>query len=582
MLMAGGLLYVGAFFVFALSDPLFLAPQLDAAENLQLARDLSDRGLADGPLYRAMLYPLLLSLLVPAAGTPFLAIFIGLLLHLVNGLLVGLIVRKGFQLQWQALVAAVLYWIYPPLLFASMQLLDGTLATSLFLSGLACVIATRQSAQSCLLGGLLLGLAVLTRPHFLPAALAAPVVLAFAFPAARIRVASALAPIVGCLLLQGATNFLHAGEFRLLPWQGAYNLWAANKPGANGLYFRQAVDVSSRGDISNPTHAESVILYAQAHPDQEAPYSVDDMNSYWRGQFLQHLSDAPTELAGLLLFKAYAVLHSFEQYNNLSFNFHQQRIGLLRFNPLNWGLLLIAAALGGCALARRKPALAAALLLIALAYSVALLLYFASGRFRLPLVPLLLIAAAGLPLYLKEFSHSKRNYKVATLAAASALACAAFIPLGSIRSNATWIQDRLLMANANADLQRDADAARWARDVLAEQPERSEALRIYAVSYFNLQLTADPALGDFGDWNAQQELVRQTPPTDPAQDTIVGFFWWNWGRTDAATELWQAVARHQQTPLLRAVLYLSDPENPPRDEVEQSIVRLMRSEVSLQ
>jgi hypothetical protein len=264
------------------------------------------------------------------------------------------------------------------------------------------------------------------------------------------------------------------------------------------------------------------------------------MNAYWRGQLLDHLTSNPIEVGKLWLFKAYAVLNSTEQYNNLTFSFHKERLPLLRYNPLNWGILLILGTLGLLQLWRTDPRKAVAWLLIMLAYASMLILFYASARFRLPLVPLMAVLAGGSVYWFDGLLKDHRRLG-ATILAVALVGGVTFSSFAGIRNKDTYIQDRLLMANANADLGRDEDAARWAREVLEENPARREAQRTYAISYFNLAITGQDPATAFGNWEEQREWVRPSPPTDPIQDAVLGVFMWKWGEREQARELWQKI-----------------------------------------
>jgi hypothetical protein len=136
-------------------------------------------------------------------------------------------------------------------------------------------------------------------------------------------------------------------------------------------------------------------------------------------------------------------------------------------------------------------------------------------------------------------SKTRLGGAIAIAVVAGALA---YSSAGTIRDTSTHVQDHLLLANANADLGRDTEAARQANIVLWDHPERREAQRIYTVSYFNLQLLGDPGAKLFGDWEAQRKWVIQDPPTDSIQDVILGTYAWQWGEPEKAVAIWRANA----------------------------------------
>jgi hypothetical protein len=539
-------LYILAFSVSYSLDSLALAPQLDARENLDLADAFDEGTLASDPFYRAVLYPYLLSLLHPAEMRPTLGLLLGLCSHFLNGFLVFKLTLRVWKNRNPAVLATVLYLLNPASLFFALQILDITLGTSLFLGGLLLGCSTSRKSIHYLGAGLLLGLAVAMRPHFLPVVLVVPVIV-FLFLGNRSWRASLIwISVAGILLSMGAINFYRSGDFKMLPWQGAYNLWAANKPGANGLYFKQSIDVSGRDNNANPTKVESISLYGQAHPDQQPPYSIDKMSTYWREQVFAHVLEHPLQVVQLWLFKGYAVLNSFEQYNNLTFSFHKDRLPLLKYNPLNWGILLILGTIGLFQLFRTRPRTAMGILLIMLAYASTLILFYASARFRLPLVPLMAVLTGGSLGWVRGIRGNPSRI-ISTIATIALTGTVAYSSINGIRDRATYIQDELLLANANADIGKDGEAAEWAKSVLQKSPDRREAQRIYAVSYFNMRLLQMDVTDAFGTWEDQKGLVTQRPPRDPVQDVILGVYFWKWGQFDEASRIWRdAVAQKRE------------------------------------
>ncbi|MEX0329947.1 MAG: hypothetical protein AB3N64_00860 [Puniceicoccaceae bacterium] len=538
IILLGLVVYTLAFTFSYVADPMALSPQLDAKENLTLASQFDAGSSAPEPFYRAVLYPYILSLIATEGARPLIALLIGLGCHLGNAFMVYWLAGWIWQRASAKAAAAALYLLNPASLFFSLQVLDMTMGTSLFLGGLILAINGRERLLPALVSGLVLGLCVLVRPHFLPVTLLVPAVMML-LSGWKVRLpALGWLTLAVVLLSQGVVNYTRSGEFRILPWQGGYNLYAANRPGANGLYYKQSVDVSGQTYL-NPARAESEQLYQQA-TGATPPFDIDDVNSYWRQQTITTVLDDPARWLQLMFFKGYAILNSAEQYNNLTFSYHKARFPLLRFNPMNWGILVILGTLGCFLLIRRDRLRAGALVLLILGYSAALLLYYASARFRLPLVPLMAILSSGVFAYPKDLRASwKVTATTAILAGISGFL--AYSSFGSIRSTETYVQDKLLMANANAELGDDVEAARYAHNVLWDYPERREALRIYTVSYFNLRLTESPGAQLFGDWDLQKQWVIQFPPTDPVQDVILGVYFWQWGELEKATLIWKSI-----------------------------------------
>lgn len=564
-LSAAAVVYVVFFGLTFLADPLGQAPVLDARENLAWAQLIREGGLPEDPLYRALLYPLVLSWF-PAASLPAAASVFGLMLHLCSAVLVGLIARRLWRYDTAAWLAGLLYAVYPVALYFAGQVLDITLATTLFLGGVYLLLNRRgatcdaragsvpgprrasllRQAQSLrqvtplrgyavpLVGGILGGLAVLARPNFLPAVLCFPVVLLFAKSRPWKASLSVACGIALMLALQGLVNLRLSGEFRLLPWQGAYNLYAANREGANGKYYTQRLAFDDVPAGANTTRMESEIYYRYATKD-EAPMTVDAMNAFWRKKLVESIAEDPARWLGLMARKSFYVFNNWEQYNNLTYAYHKARWPLLAWNPLGWGVLLLVAC-AGLVVGYRESSRTAfyGLALLGLAHAAGLLLFFVSARFRLPLAPLLCVAAGGCAFWPQHaFSPRQKGYLLAGLAG---LALLSFGNWFHAKDRATYIQDELLLAVASSQAGEDAQALDLARAVLAREPDRAEAQRLEVTSLFNLWLVD----GESFYWLELGESLQATESEGAAVAFIRGVYHWRELQPDEALATWQS------------------------------------------
>jgi 4-amino-4-deoxy-L-arabinose transferase-like glycosyltransferase len=155
---------------------------------------------------------------------------------------------KTAQGDHAALLAAGLFGFNPVAVYFAGEVMDVTIALALALGGMYAALLAREAVSGRAAMGwgsaaaVGWGLASAARPNYLPLMVAGPIFLSLTVHAGRRRVglACAAAGLV-VVLAAGCVQWAHCGQFRVLPWQGAYNLWAANKPGANGKYFAQEV-----------------------------------------------------------------------------------------------------------------------------------------------------------------------------------------------------------------------------------------------------------------------------------------------------------------------------------------------------
>jgi len=507
---AAALAYAFGHLGWYLGTPLGRVPVLDERENIDLARAIGSGTLAHEPFYRALGYPAVLASLrwLGVEGNALFpaALVLGAILHAINAALAAKIAGRWFGPS-AGLIAGLLCAFDPVLVHYATQALDATLGLTFFLAGLNFLAAAaagslgaasaheKNPAPAFTGASLAWALATLVRPNYLAVWVLAPLFAAFwvwrlkrgadshtEAPAGGAAAALAGA-CAGAILFAGAAfiQWRVSGEAGFLPSQGAYNLWAANRPGANGRYYSQQMSLPPELAGRNPARIESMILY-----QKETGRSPDDfaaMNAYWRARFFREAASHPVRWLRLLGSKAYSAVNDWEQYNNKTFSFHKARSPWLRWNPLSWGLILVPAVAGAARLAgepasrQARAALAVALAAAAMC-TASLLLFFTSARFRLPLAPLCAVLAAGAlasPFFWRTWSQPAR---LGLGAAAAFTAFAAFSRFGGVQDKATYVQDHVLLARAAYSVQDDALALSEARAALALRPGHPDAMLI--------------------------------------------------------------------------------------------------------
>jgi len=481
-----------------LATPLGRVPVLDERENIDLANAIAGGSLPLEPFYRSPGYALVLADLrwlgVSAAGLFPAALLLGVLLHAAGAALVACIARRWFGGP-AAAVAGLLFALDPVLVHYATQALDSTLSLTLFLVGLnflAAALAKPDRRLSWAAAGVSWAAAALVRPNYLLAWCLVPL---FALLQRRpwgARAGIIAASLYGILLFGAASAWQWnvSGVPGFLPWQGAYNLWASNRPGANGRYYTQHVSLPPELARANPARAESVILYTRE--TQGGPGDIPSMNAHWRARFLGEVSSHPLRWAALMARKAYALLNNWEQYNNKTFAFHKALSPWLRWNPICWGLLLMLGVAGAARLASESPGPAATLAAVTAACAASIVLFFVSARFRLPLAAICAVLAGGAlgsPFFWRGWTAGRR----AALGGAVALAgVVAFSDFGGVQDRATYVQDHALLARAAYTVGDDATALAEAREALKLQPWHPDAKAIAAAAEADLAKKGTP------------------------------------------------------------------------------------------
>ena len=194
-------------------------------------------------------------------------------------------------------------------------------------------------------------------------------------------------------------NAAQSGEFILTTANLGINLDIGNRAGANGLYNPPSPFTTERmfdgtGRIFLTRVTGHYVTLAEA-------------NRYWLRQALRHIGDHPGEFALNLLHKTWYFIHGYEWPQLESYGHLTEVVPWL---GMPWPTLAVVMplALLGLGLGWRWRRELAPVYLIAVFYAGAVILFFITGRYRYPVVPLA-CAFAGIAVWrLVEFVREKR------------------------------------------------------------------------------------------------------------------------------------------------------------------------------
>lgn len=538
------------------------SPALDNRQTLLLAEQMARGEFSSEPFHRAPLYPYLLSLFL-SCGLP--ADLLPLIARLLNALALATIAGTTASMAsriWQhraaPWIAGLSIGLNPVLLFFSGDAFDILLATAAFslaISQLADWLP-KPTLKRSLSIGITLTIGAALRSHLLPLALLWPIAACIFSAKNSLRHLSvaALAPLLSFILL-GLANQQVAGVFRMMPWQGAYSLWAGNKPNANGRIYAQVIRVEFENQYDNPAKLESIALY-QDETGELPPHDISKMNSHWQSKALTHMSEHPVEWIGLMLRKAYYFLNTYEQYDNKTYGFHKAQHLQLRLNPLHWGALLLLAVAGiliGLNDTHQKRFFIALMVIFAI-YAAGTILFYTSNRFRLPILPVLALLSAGCLRLPTTWQRATKLWKITFVGSL-------FLTTGITYSNCfdandtnTWEEDLALLANASLRTGRDAEAIDWAKRALEMNPYRSDMHSVVVQADFNAW-ALNPEAEPLDTPQISQLSQDATKACLQNEDLlpIVGIYQWKLGQDTEAIKTWQQSA--DSSPLARLCLY---------------------------
>lgn len=509
-------------------DHLAAHPDDPAAATPDPARTLWARWLGDGRFYQEPLYPYLAAVAyraLPGDG-PRAVAWLQMLAGVLTVLWVRRIARRRFGPTAGLLAGAGMVAAGPVLFFEALLLRE----TLIVLAGVMLVDAAdraldRGGAAQWAALGLLVGLAAALKGHFVLFGLGMAATAAWRLRATPRRALAAVgamaagwlaaaAPVAVRNLAMGVPAFATASG-------GGYTFLLANLPGA---------DPAQGG-------APGVAPHVAATGGRLLPAALAAIGAW----------DPPVAWLGLVARKAAVLLHWPEVPNNENWALFREYAPVLAALPVSFAAVL-PPAIAGVLAAPRRALRDVPLALMVATHLAALLLFMPLGRFRAPLVPLLLPVAAFGTLWVADALAGRRwRPALAALLAVAAVAAVAWRPAGP-DANRVRPADRaatlqawtLPLGETALSLGRWEAATAVYRDALDHAPDpigriaRGESATLdawevplaglYAAVWDGLA-TARQALGDAEDAGAARRAAERlerraggAPPPVPAPD----------------------------------------------------------------
>jgi len=375
---------------FLLRTPFANSPILDAQRYFDLARAILSGTAPQGAFLYEPLYPYLQALLFTATGVDFRSLLIcHALITSFGALLAYFVLREHLSERW-SLAGALLYALYPPLLFLDVLPLKEPLVNLLLLGVLRLLQRSIRygSWRRLFPAGLLLGSILLLRENLvvlLP-------FLALAFVAAAGPARVALRGIVALLLGTAiivlpvtVRNCLVGGDCVLIAASGGPNLYLAFHDGARGdTYTKPPFLRSGPAQLTEDFVAEAARRLGRAVDPGES-------SRYWMRQAVAWVARHPGRTAELLVQRLWTSFGSEEISDNYPYTLFRRVNPLLGANPLSFALLFSLGPVGWWVVRRdRRTLLYPAVFLGTWA---AFVPFWTLDRFRLPVV-LPLVAGA--------------------------------------------------------------------------------------------------------------------------------------------------------------------------------------------
>jgi tetratricopeptide (TPR) repeat protein len=403
------------------SNPFFDTPQIDELWHDSWAKEIAGGNwVGKEVFFRAPLYPYFLGVLYTIFGQSFyIARFIQILIGSLSCVLIYGLGKKLFN-RTIGILASLIACFYAPLIHFDAELELPVLEVFLDLLLVFLLLGARTKLQKrwWFLAGIVLGLSAITRPNVL---IFIPFVLLWIgwelWKENKNRIlVSGLFYLLGIILVISPVtlrNWIVGKDLVLISSQGGINFFIGNNPESDGKTAFAAPGMLPYDGYKDNVWLTSIKL---AEENLGRKLKPSQISNFWLRQGLNFIKTHPLKFLQLLGKKFYFFWNSYEIESNNDLYFFSRWSSLLRLFlwdrvvgfpfgivcPLAiWGIILNAKFW-------KKYFLIYAFIF---SYMFSVILFFVTARFRLPVIPFLIIFASFSIYWLVE-KLKKRQYRV--------------------------------------------------------------------------------------------------------------------------------------------------------------------------
>ncbi|KPL04840.1 MAG: hypothetical protein AMJ73_03520 [candidate division Zixibacteria bacterium SM1_73] len=399
--------------------PFFSAPIMDELYHDSWAQQIAAGDwLGTEPFFRGPLYVYLLALTYKIFGHGFFLprlfqIFLGSL----SCVLIFLIAKKLFN-RTVGFVSAVFASFYAMLIFYDGQLLITSLIVFLDLALIGLLILTAEKPKSLnwFLCGIVLGISAIARPNIL---IFVPFILIWMFFQFKNKFLTKIILVRWIILCVGAIlvivpvtlrNYFVGKDFVLISWQGGYNFYLGNNPDATGWSATAPhIDKTWWGG-----YKEAIWLAEQETGQKLKPSQISD---FWLKKGFGFIASQPLSWLKLMSRKIIYFWKGFEISNNQNIYLYKDFSSLFDL-LLGKGIIYLPFGLVGplsilgifvCLKDFKKYLL---LYLFILSYSASVIVFFVCSRYRMPVIPFLIMFSSFFIWWIYQKAKNKEIYKL--------------------------------------------------------------------------------------------------------------------------------------------------------------------------
>lgn len=380
-------------------NPYFENPVMDEFYHDEWAREIaSGNWTVNIPFYRAPAYAFLLGAVYSVFGHNFfIARMIGSIFGALNCVLIFFLAKHLFNRK-AGILAGIFACFYGMFLYYDSSLLTVYLEIFLYLMWLVWLVKAMEKPGLIpwLLSGLFFGLGAITRPNIL---VFIPVVILLIFYFYRktniiVKFRYAGIFLIGLLIfvsLVAYINLKHGNDFVLVAWNGGINFFLGNNESANGW---SATSPMLRGTWFGG-YNDAIIIAENSAGSNLHPSGV---SAFWFQKGLEFIKTDFSGWISLTVKKAYLFLTNYEIPNNQSIKYIQG-YSILQRLPLFSFLTAISLGLCGALFTIKRNKKRWILFLFMFTYTISMIAFFVNARYRMPIIPILIIFGAGGVLY---------------------------------------------------------------------------------------------------------------------------------------------------------------------------------------
>lgn len=387
-------------------EPHTYAPAVDAGFHDLWAKRVAAGDPGDRPFFRAPLYPWLLGITYKAFGdSPFPPRILQALMSTLTVWLLWCIGRRlfGSTAGW---ISAITFTVFGLAIFFAGELLITTFIVFLDTVILWLVIKNYRTGRWWQWGiiGLVIGLSAIARPSiliFLPVLLIA-IWAAGKQVSARIKVVNTVSVFLGLvipIMPVTLTNRIGGGEWVLIATQGGINFYIGNNPEATGAHsilpeFGETWELSDAWNLAMQETGQSL--------------TSTQLSNFYYKKALRWILHHPLDWLKLTARKTHLFIQQFEISNNRNIYFFSNRSIILKFLMLIGFGVVAPIGILGMIFNYRHSGESRIIIWFIISYSMGVILFFITSRFRMPVVPGLIVLGSVVPIQIYRWLRDKK------------------------------------------------------------------------------------------------------------------------------------------------------------------------------